>query len=87
MNDLRNGTQGIAVLFSNGNHDQDFSYVFIAGKDTPETVVDLVTKAEEDGYKAIRSQAVTYTYKGWQQRIAEPTLRQRLGIRPTWKVA
>jgi hypothetical protein len=76
---------GIKVLFSDGRNEA--AYIFIAGQDTEQTVVDLTVKLAEDGWKPVSSTLVVHDGRGWVRRETEPTLRQLLGMRPAWKLA
>jgi len=75
---------GIKVLFSDGRNEA--AYIFIAGQDTEETVVDLTCRLKEDGWYPISSTPVVNEGRGWVRRESQPSLRQLLGMRPVWKV-
>ena len=81
------GRNGIKVIFTNGKAEQDFALIFITGVDTPESTLDVLAKIEADGFRPVRHEAVVYTTEGWKPRTFEPSLRQRLGMRPVFKVA
>lgn len=80
--------EGIKVLFTDGRNEQ--ALIFVAGQDTPETVVDMTSKLEESGWIPVKGSAVPMVYdldRGWVRREFEPTMRQKLGFKPIWKIA
>jgi len=79
---------GIKVLFTDGRKVE--AYIFIAGQDTEESVVELTCKLAENGWVPVKGQSVPMVYdprRGWVRRETEPSLRQKLGLRPAWKIA
>lgn len=77
---------GIAVTFTDGRNEA--AYIFIAGQDTEQSVADLCSKLGEDGWKPVSSTPMTYVpERGWVRRVVEPTLRQKLGMRPVLVVS
>lgn len=77
-------TNGIAVLFTDGRNEA--AYIFIAGQDTEQSVIDLTCKLSESGWRPISSTPMVNMGAGWVRRETEPTLRQKLGMRPAWKL-
>jgi hypothetical protein len=80
------GTKGTKVMFSNGR--DEFAIVFRAAVDDIESISDMVAKLARDGYKPVSHNEVVYTRDlGWVRHEAEPTLRQKLGMRPVLVVS
>jgi hypothetical protein len=87
---------GIKVLFSDGHKVE--AYILVAGRDTERDAADLVDRLASDGWyvipqvnaegKRVPFLPITNIEGQWVERGApEPSLRQRLGMRPAWKLA
>ena len=83
---LTEGTKGVSVLFR-GKGVSPAAIVFVPGRDSEDSVKAITKQLAEQGLTPKDSMSVVYMGGYWAPFVKEPTPRQRLGLKPTWKVA